>query len=125
MRPPSDRRVGQAPVRFLDEKHQPHLQLTATTASLHRKFPPKSRNFAARQVRSANKDRRQLISDDLSVTLRPSSEFACTKRAGVARMSRAQEALQIEPGLKWYAIQSKPNRVRHTNTRRNELTADL
>src|SRR5690242_12570578 len=76
MRPPSDRRVGQAPVRFLDEKHQPHLQLTATTASLHRKFPPKSRNFAARQVWCANKDRRQLISNDLSVTLRPTSEFA-------------------------------------------------
>ena len=40
-------------------------------------------------------------------------------------MSRAQEALQIEPGLKWYAIQTKPNRERDVEKRLTGLRLEV
>ena len=40
-------------------------------------------------------------------------------------MSRAQEALQIEPGLKWYAIQTKPNRERDVEKRLTDLRLEV
>ena len=40
-------------------------------------------------------------------------------------MSRAQEALQIEPGLRWYAIQTKPNRERQVEKRLTDLRLEV
>ena len=40
-------------------------------------------------------------------------------------MPRAQEALQIEPGLRWYAIQTKPNRERDVEKRLNDLRLEV
>lgn len=40
-------------------------------------------------------------------------------------MSRAQEALQIEPGLRWYAIQTKPNREREVEKRLTDLRLEV
>jgi len=40
-------------------------------------------------------------------------------------MSMAQESLQIEPGLKWYAIQTKPNRERDVDKRLTDLHLEV
>jgi transcriptional antiterminator RfaH len=110
-----------ADASLLDANEMRTLQFAPGANTLHRKFPLKSRKFNFSKKCPSTKPNFQLSCICLSVKLLVIVSVARTETV----VSMRQEPLQIEAGLRWYALRTKVNRERDVGRRLTDLGLEV